>query len=278
MIKKLFLIFYDFGQQLKRDNISAYASSTAFFFFLSIAPVLLVIGALITYTPLTEDMIVKAATDILPDSMDVVAVNFIDQMYNIAGSILPIAIIVALWSAGKGMMGLQMGLNVAHGVVETRNFIIIRLQASFYTLITLISILLTFLFSLLTKNVVSYVEKIAPRLMSILHFFHYYRFVFGCIILTILFTLIYTYVPNKKLKLIYQIPGAMLCSIGWQVYSWGFSVYLQYFGGLSTYGSLSTIIVIMFWLYFSMYLLLIGANLNRYFKPVIQVLYRKNER
>jgi len=274
VIKKLYLIFYTFGKQLQRDNISAYASSTAFFFFLSIVPILLIVCSVITFTPITEEMMVGFISRVIPSSLSAISVTFVEQTYDTAHTILPIAIVVALWSAGKGMMGLQMGLNVAHGVVESRNFVLVRLQASFYTLVTLVAILSTFLFSMFTKSFASHFIKLNIGL-DWFAFISHYRFIFGWALLTVIFTLIYKFIPNKKLKLIYQIPGAMFAAIGWQVYSWGFSIYIENFGGMSTYGSLSTIIIIMMWLYFSMYLLLIGANLNRYFKPVIKVLFRR---
>ncbi len=278
MIKKLYRIFYDFGKQLQRDNISAYASSTAFFFFLSIPPMLLVACAIVTYTPITEEMLTVTATTLLPDEFDYIAVRFIDQMYEMAHAILPFAIIIAIWSAGKGVMGLQMGLNRAHGVVETRNYILIRLQASFYTLITLVAIVLSLILSVLTKNVAGFITHIFPGLENVAHFFSYYRFIFGWVVLTFLFALIYTFIPNIKLKFKYQLPGAAICAVGWQLYSFGLSLYIQHFGGFSMYGSLSMLIVVLFWLYFSMTLLLLGANLNRYFKPVIKVLFNRREK
>jgi len=277
MIKKLYQIFYDFGKQLQRDNISAYASSAAFFFFLSLAPMILVACAIVTYTPITEDMLKVTTTNVLPDQFDYMAVQFIDQMYNMAHAILPIAVIVAIWSGGKGMMGLQMGLNRAHGVVETRNYFFIRLQASFYMLITLIAILFTLFISVLTKNVATRIGVKFPHMEELAHFFSHYRFILGWLVLTLLFSLLYTFIPNKRLKFKYQIPGAAICAIGWQIYSWGLSLYLQYFGTFSSYGSLSTIVVLLFWLYFSMTILLLGANLNRYFKPIIKVFYRSKQ-
>jgi len=273
MIKRLFLVFYSFGKQLQRDNISAYASSAAFFFLMSIAPILLVVCSIITYTPITEEMLTVTVTDILPMELDYVAVKFVNQMYDMAHAILPIAVIVAIWSAGKGMMGVQMGLNRAHGVIETRNYILIRLQASFYTLITLVAILLTLIISIFTRNVSEYIGEIIPPAYNITRFLSNYRFLFGWLVLTVLFTFIYTFIPNVKVNLWYQIPGAALCAVGWQLYSFGLSLYMQYFGGFNMYGSLSTLIVMMFWLYFSMTLLLLGANLNRYFRPVIEVIY-----
>ncbi|MBP9996081.1 MAG: YihY/virulence factor BrkB family protein [Lachnospiraceae bacterium] len=277
MVKKLYKIFYEFGNQLKRDNIAAYASSTAFFFFMSLAPILLVVCAIITYTPLTEAQLTEAIAKIMPDALDRVAVAFVEQMYMRAGAILPIAVIVALWSAGKGMMGLQMGLNVAHGVIENRNFFVIRLQATFYTVITMLAVLLCFALSTLGEIVMNYVTKYVPHIADVVGFFIHYRFVLGWVILTFVFTLIYTFLPNVKLKLKFQIPGAAFAGIGWSVYSLFFSIYIDKFDGMSTYGSLSTIVIIMMWLYFSMYLLLIGANMNRYFHPVIKAFYKKRK-
>lgn len=270
-MKKLFIILNEFSRQLKRDNIAAYASGTAFFFFLSIVPILMIVFSIIKYTPLTEEMLVTLLNDIVPVPFKTIAVSFVEQMYRSSGSVIPIAVIIALWSAGKGMMGLQMGLNVAHGVVETRNIIVIRLQASFYTLITLVAILLTFVLSLFTQNFTTFVAKYAPELNEITGFLGNYRSLFGLVILTLLFSVIYKFVPNKKLRMRYQIPGALFAAVGWQIFSYLFSLYLKYFNPASIYGSLSTIIVVLFWLYFSMYLFLIGANLNRYFKPVIKV-------
>ncbi len=274
-MKKIYLIFKDFSKQMVGDNISAYASSTAFFFFLSIVPILLIVSTIITFTPLNKEDVMDAITRTLPVTLNSTALRFMDQIYDKAHTILPIAVIVAIWSAGKGMMGLQMGLNVAHGVRESRNFFIIRLQASFYMVVTLMALFSTFFVSMIGKTLAGYVSKLAPHLLDITHFFVRYRFIFGWAVLTIIFTLIYTFIPNMKLRARYQIPGAAFAAVGWQLLALGFSIYVDYFGGMSVYGSLSTIVISMMWLYMSMYILLIGANLNRYFKPLIRVFYKK---
>ena len=104
-----------------------------------------------------------------------------------------------------------------------------------------------------------------------------FRFVFVWLMLTVVFALTYTYVPNKKLKMKYQIPGAVFSAVGWNLFSYGFAVYVDSFNGMSIYGSLSTIVIMMFWLYCCIYILLIGANLNRYFRPVIQIFLREKK-
>ena len=67
MIQKLYFILRDFSEKMKRQNISAYAASIAFFFFLSIVPMLIMVCTIIPYTPLTEQDLVMLVTDLLPE-------------------------------------------------------------------------------------------------------------------------------------------------------------------------------------------------------------------
>ena len=58
MLRTIISIWRDFSSQMKKQNISAYASSTAFFLFLSVIPMLMVVCAVIPYTPVTEQNLV----------------------------------------------------------------------------------------------------------------------------------------------------------------------------------------------------------------------------
>ena len=75
---------------------------------------------------------------------------------------------------------------------------------------------------------------------------------------------IYAYMPNVKQKPKSQNPGRAVCGGKLEPFSWGFSIYIEKFNDFGVYGSLSTIVVIMMWLYFCMYLLLVGAHINRF--------------
>ena len=96
------------------------------------------------------------------------------------------------------------------------------------------------------------------------------RFLVSWGVLTLLFAVIYSYVPSVRQKFLYQLPGAAFSAIVWSIFSFFFSVYIKYFNGFSTYGSLTTIIIILLWMYFCFYIIMIGAFLNRYFAPAIR--------
>ena len=71
------------------------------------------------------------------------------------------------------------------------------------------------------------------------------------------------YLPRPRGRLRQQFPGAVLASLGWTVVTFGFSIYVTYFNGFSMYGSLTTIVILLIWLYVCMNLVLVGAYINK---------------
>lgn len=276
-MRGLYGIIRDFSRQLAKDNVSVYASGTAFFFFLSLMPTLIIVCSLLPLTSLTEKNLLIAAVKVMPDFLDSLTVLMIKQMYEQSAKILPFAIIIMLWSSSKGMLGLMYGLNVVNEVSETRNYFLLRLEAMFYMVITVAALLISLALSVFGKAIVNSIYASFPDLGVLFYLFMRFRFLFVWILLTVVFTITYTYVPNKRLKMRFQIPGAVFTAVGWSLFSFVFSVYVEKFRGMSTYGSLSTVIIMMFWLYCCLYILLIGANLNRYFGPLIQLVMKKNK-
>ena len=265
MIRKLYLNIKEFSTQMRRQNINAYAASIAFFFFLSVVPMLMLICTIIPYTPLTQEDLVTAVTDLTPDMVDSLAVSLISDVYNRSAGILSIAAIATVWSAAKGVMALMQGLNAVNGVEDTRNYFVIRAIASFYTVVMLVVVILSLFLMVFGNQLVTLALHRIPRLQSLVSFIMNFRFILVWAILTILFAAIYAYVPDLKLKFKAQIPGAVFSAVVWSVFSWGFSLYLTYGNSYGIYGSLSIIIIVLLWMYFCMYIIMIGAYLNRYF-------------
>ena len=268
-------IIRDFSKQLAKDNISVYASGTAFFFFLSLMPTLIIVCSLLPLTSLTEKNLLIAAVKVMPDFLDSLTVLMIKQMYEQSARILPFAIIILLWSSSKGMLGLMYGLNIVNEVTETRNYILLRMEAMFYMVITVTALLVSLTLSVFGKAIVNGIYAHFPDIGIFVYLIMRFRFLFVWFLLTAVFAVTYTFVPNKKLKMRFQIPGAVFTAVGWSLFSFVFSVYVDKFRGMSTYGSLSTVIIMMFWLYCCLYILLIGANLNRYFGPLIQLVMKR---
>lgn len=274
MIRKLYLIGRDFSAQMKKQNISAYAASIAFFFFLSIVPMLMVICMVIPYTPLTEENLVQAVTDITPDRVDPVVEGLIADVYDKSAGILSIAVIATLWSAAKGVMALMQGLNAVNGVDEKRNYFVIRAVACLYTVVMLIVVILSLFINVFGNQLVNLALHRIPQLQKLVVFLMHFRFLVVWAVLTLLFATVYAFMPDDRLRFREQIPGATFAAVVWSVFSWGFSMYVDYSNSYGIYGSLAIIIIILLWMYFCMYIIMIGAYLNRYFRPVNQALVR----
>lgn len=265
----------DFLKMLKEDNISSFAAGSAFFFFLSMAPITMIVCGILSFFPTLMENIILSVISITPDTFEPLMITLITQIYERTKGVLPIAILVTVWSSGKGMLGLMRALNEINGVEENRNYIRLRVMASFYTLVTIGGLLTTLGIVVFGNGILRYLEKNAGPLSLLVQGIYGMRFVFVWLFLTVAFTIIYTYIPNKPLKMRFQIPGAVFSALTWSVFSFLFSIYMNSGNAMSLYGSLSTIVLFMLWMYFCIYILLIGANFNKYFRPVIRVFLKK---
>ncbi len=275
MAGKLYLILRDFNTQMKKQNISAYAASTAFFLFLSLVPMLAVICMVIPYTPLTEENMLMAVSDIVPEMIAPLAESLVMDVYEASAGVLSVAVIAVIWSAGKGVMALMRGLNAVNGVQEKRNYLAVRAVSSLYTVILLVAVIISLFIMVFGNKLVDIALYRVPQLHVVWEFLMNFRFLAAWVVLTLLFAAIYTYVPDKKLHFREQLNGAGFAAVVWSVFSWGFSMYVTYFNSYTIYGSLSIIIIVMVWMYFCMYIILIGAYLNRYFRPINVVLLNR---
>lgn len=268
MVRKIYQMINDFSVQMKKRDISTYAASTAFFFFLSVVPMLIMICTIIPFTPLTEENLVELVTDFLPDQVDTLAESLISEVYDKSAGILSFAIIATIWSAAKGVMALMRGLNAINGVEEKRNYFVVRAIASFYTLVMLVVVILSLFVMVFGDQLVTLALHRIPQLQKLVSFAMNFRFLFVWAVLSVLFAAVYAYVPDKKLSFREQIPGAVFSAVVWSIFSWFFSYYVTYGNSYGIYGSLSIIIIVLLWMYFCMYIIMIGAYINQYFEPV----------
>ena len=137
---RIYRILRGFGRQMSRANVNAYAASTAFFLFLSLIPMLMLICSILPYTPIKKSDIITAVT-LLPQTLSPLLTSLIQSIYDSTFGVMSIAAIVTVWSAGKGVLALMRGLNAMNGVVEDRNYVLQRIIASFYLIIFLITII-----------------------------------------------------------------------------------------------------------------------------------------
>lgn len=284
--------YWVFQEDMKKFHIGAYASSAAFFTFLSLIPMLLLLFSIMPYTPVTKDMLIHFIDILIPDTVSVFAVDIVNEMYHKSGAYLSLTILFTLWSAGKGTLALIQALNTLHEVEDQRNYVILRLKACFYTLIMLLSVVGSLITVMFGNRIKLWITKPFPNLIYFFETILHIRILIILVFLTFFIGMVYTWLPENRFKteevkkngkpvfkrkrrsFRHEFPGAFTAALVWYFSSWFFSKYINRFFGFSTYGSLTTVIVIMFWLYLCFYVILLGAYMNLKTEQVNELLKR----
>ena len=264
LIKKCFNKIINIFNDIKEDRIGEYAAQCAYYTILSFIPFIILLITMLQYTNITKQEIINIANTVTPNSMNELLSNVIEEVYSKSLGTISISLLVTLWSAGNGFFALYNGFMSIYKIRDDRNYIYSRLKASGYTIFFLIALILT-LVLLVFGNEINYILKEHfPEIWSIIANILMIRNVVTGVILCIMFLVLYRYIPYRKAKIKEQIPGAIFSSLGWQMISFCFSIYLDVFRGFSImYGSLTTTILIMMWVYACMYIILIGAEINK---------------
>ncbi len=263
--KKAYSQIRQFTRTFKSAQVTIYASSAAFYIFLSIIPIVVLLFTIIPYTPLTQEGVLEVLLQILPDSFDAFTRSIVAEVYDKNVAILSISALVLLWSASKGMQAITLGLNSINGVKETRNFVLMRLEACLYTVILLILMVLSL-------GIFIFGSFIIDQLVRWMHISEVYQVLVNCRFLVewIFYAwpimLLYAWAPNKRTRPHTQWRGAVFTGIGWTLFSYAFSLYLDIFPAFSIYGSLTTVIIAMFWIFIAINILFIGALINIFYK------------
>ncbi|MES1047081.1 YihY/virulence factor BrkB family protein [Heyndrickxia oleronia] len=246
------------------NDITGLAAQLAYFFLLSLFPLLLFIVTLLPYLPINTNDILNVIRNFAPEqTLNMIESNLYDILNHRSTSLLSVGIIATLWSASKGMNAIVKALNRAYEVKETRSFIVARAMSVLLTLAMIFVFLIALVLPVFGKYVGYYLFAFFGISEQFSRVWTAIRWIISPLILFIVFVGIYYFAPNKKIKCLTVFPGAIIASIGWAIVSLGFSYYVSNFGQYSTtYGSLGGIIILMLWFYISGIILIIGGEIN----------------
>jgi membrane protein len=249
-----------------RDNLSVVAAGCAFFALFAIFPALSALISLygLTADPATVEQRFGMLGSVLPtQAYDIV----IEQIHRISaasggtlGWSLAVSLGLALWSANAGTQALFAALNIAYGEPERRSFVQYYLNAFTFTIIGILGGVVMLL-------AILYV----PILFAVTGYSHAFELVIGVVrwpflalfVLSML-ALLYRYGPcRRSAKWRWVSVGSLFAMAIWLIASAAFSLYVSHFANYDRiYGSLGAVIILLFWLYISFYIVLLGAEIN----------------
>jgi len=253
-------------QESKDDHVPLLAGGVAYAAFLALFPAL--IAALSVYGLIADPAQVrKQVTDVASALPSDAKSLLTTQLSSIAsgsksalGLSLVVSVLVALWSASGGVMGLMNAVNVAYDEEDTRGFLKSRGLALLLTIGAILLFGLVIGLVAVLPPVLSAVGigAIGRILVEIARWVLVLALVMGAL------AIVYRVAPDRDApKMRWASLGAIVATVLWAIASVGLSLYINNFGKYGkTYGALAGVVVLMMWLYWSAYIVLLGAEIN----------------
>jgi membrane protein len=250
--------------EAKADQVPLIAAGVAFFGFLSLFPA--VIAAVLAYGLIADPTQIRTQAQDLAAAMPAagrdVLLGQIDALTAAPrqdlGFGLAVAVLAALWSASSGTGYLITAVNLAYDEEETRGFVRRKLLALGLTLGAIVFVLLAIGLFAAGAALTDGVPTAVRVLLEIA------RLVVALVLITVALAVVYRVGPSRDApRLRWVSVGAAVATVIWLIASAGFSIYVATFGSYAkTYGSLAAVVVLMLWLWLTVYVILLGAEIN----------------
>ncbi len=252
--------------EISADHVGLVAAGVAFYGLLALFPAitacLAIAGILIEPQGIVDQL--QQIGQLMPEQA---AQIIVDQATQVAGSAeggLGIAavggILLAVYSASRGMSSLLEGMNVAYDETDERGFIKRTLLVYGLTLFLIIGFLIGMGVAMVLPAVLG-----TLGLGPIVEFIaHAASWAFLVVLTVIGLAVLYRYGPDREdPEWQWVTPGAMIATLLWVVGSVGFAFYVGNFASYNeTFGSLGGVIVLLMWLWLSAYIVLLGAEVD----------------
>ncbi len=267
----------NFLKKLEKHHVNEYAVQCAYYVILAFIPFLILLFSLIQYTSIAKEAIYFLAEDIIPGNISDFVEGVIKEASFKSIGTLSLSIVFTLWSAGKGFFALCKGFHYIYETLKEYNYWYLKLKSIICIIIFILMTVIALFLIAFGNTIVTFIHSKYSRLSTTINFILNWRIIWQCLILFLIFWLMYKYVPNHKVKFKSQIPGAVFAAVGWYALSYVFSMYLKIFKNFSIiYGSLTSIILLMIWVYWCMYAVLLGAEINSWMEKNKKNIKSKN--
>ena len=253
-------------KKMNDNRLMAVAAGVVFYGLLAVFPAITAFVSLygLMADPATIHERLTLATGILPQGALNILNEQLTRLTSHRTSALSIGfiggLVVALWSANAGAKAVMDALNVAYGETEKRSFVHLNLVALAFTLGTILALMLALGAVVVAPIVLSQLglSGVNETLIA----FARWPILLGLVVLGL--TILYRFGPSlTDPHWTWLFPGNVIAAVSWLILSGLFSWYIANFGSYdATYGSLGAAIGMMTWMWISMIVVLLGAEMN----------------
>ena len=245
--------------------IDEHAAGCAYYTILAFIPLLLLILTLTKYFGIDEKLFIYILESIIPgEVLNEAVISIVKEVQSKSVGTITISAIITIWSAGRGFFALCKGLSSAYKVETENEYIRFKLRALISTIIFIIVVLISLVLLVFGNSINILLQEKFNIFSNVIDGILKAKIIISIILLSLILLIVYRFIPKHEYKLKNQIPGAIFAAIACNVVSIFYSIYVDLFRGFSfMYGSLTSIVLAMLWIYACMYSILLGAAINK---------------
>lgn len=256
----------EFGVGIKdkvtKDGVTDMAATVTYYGFLALFPFLLFVVALasLVIDPRQAEQVVKQLSEVAPGPVTQIVgerIRQLGQSQNV--SLVGFGAVGAIWAASGAVSALMRALNRTYDVQETRPWWQTQALALLMTIVSGVLALVGGLVAIAGPAVANLIgEPLGPIVVWL-------SLPVAGLVMMFLWAVLYYVLPDVEQDFKFITPGSVAGVVIWVVASLGFNVYASHFANYDkTYGSIAGVIVLLFWMWLSTLVLLVGAETNAF--------------
>lgn len=246
------------------DQIGDLAAQLAYYLLLSLFPFLLLAVTIIGYFPISGAELLETIQPYAPPSTyELIRSNLHIITSQKSGKVLSISLIATIYIASLVFHSIIRILNNAYQVKRDRPFLKQLLVGFFLMVGILIGLMVSLAVSVFGDLLANTLFPWFGATPGFIELWLLLRWLVGSLILFVIFYSLYIFAPHTHVGFRRAIPGALFATLGWQVSSYFFGVYVSQFGNYTmVYGNLGGLMILLGWFYLSALILILGGMIN----------------
>ncbi|QSX07005.1 YihY/virulence factor BrkB family protein [Sedimentibacter sp. zth1] len=262
-----FSLIKRFANKISDDDIFALSAQFSYYIILGIFPFMFLLVIFMGYYSNSLFDILNSFKNFIPKEIYSLLISLTsDSVANYKLPYFSVSIIVLLWSASSGSVGIIKGINKANDCTIKKNYIFMKTFGLLFTLALTISFQIALFVIVIGRYILNYLPKIIKVTHFLLTLIQVIRLVLPILLLVIIISLVYKFIPYKKIKFKSVLPGSIIATLGCIISSLTFSVYVNFKSNFysNIYGNLSGIFILLLWVYMTSFIFLLGAEINAF--------------
>ena len=266
-MRRAFTIVRDAYWHFLADDGWAIASHIALSTLMAMFPFFIVLTSLAGFFGSSDlaDVVARMMLATWPEEVaGPIAREIHDVLTTTRTGVLTFGAVLAVFFASSGVESLRIALNRAYNVVETRNWILLRLESIGYVLVAAVGLLALGLLVVLAPSLFRAALPHAPWLEPLEGKFTIFRLSAASAVLMIALFVTHKWLPAGRRRMIEILPGIVATLVLWLAAAIAFGRYLAgfFFTYTNTYAGLASAMVALVFLYWVATIFIYGGELN----------------